>query len=95
MPSEWRSIRSSHDSGGLRRRLSSAAVNGLGRSAVSRYDRGQGWVGDSTLYATTQAMIGRVFQTPGLAGAFSSFQINVPQLFATSIATRVKAAGIR
>jgi len=39
-------------------------------------------------------MVGRVFQTPGLAGAFSSFQINVPQLFADVDRDKVKQLGI-
>src|SRR6476469_7847862 len=51
-------------------------------------------LGDSTLYANTQAMIGRVFQTPGLGGAFSGFQINVPQLFADVDRDKVKQLGI-
>src|SRR4029078_4558372 len=51
-------------------------------------------LGDSTLYANTQPLIGRVFQTPGLGGAFSGFQINVPQLFADVDRDKVKQLGI-
>src|SRR3981081_84896 len=51
-------------------------------------------LGHSTLYATAQAMVGRAYQTPGLAGQFSSFQINVPQLYADVDRDKVKQLGI-
>jgi len=71
------------------------AVNGLGSiGGFKLMIEDKAGLGDSTLYATTQAMIGRVFQTPGLAGAFSSFQINVPQLFADVDRDKVKQLGI-
>jgi hydrophobe/amphiphile efflux-1 (HAE1) family protein len=71
------------------------AVNGLGSiGGFKMMIEDKAGLGDSTLYATTQAMIGRVFQTPGLAGAFSSFQINVPQLFADVDRDKVKQLGI-
>src|SRR5947207_7091248 len=59
------------------------AVNGLGSiGGFKMMIEDKAGLGDSTLYANTQALIGRVFQTPGLAGAFSTIQVNVPQLFA-------------
>jgi hydrophobe/amphiphile efflux-1 (HAE1) family protein len=71
------------------------AVNGLGSiGGFKLMIEDKAGLGDSTLYATTQALIGRVFQTPGLAGAFSSFQINVPQLFADVDRDKVKQLGI-
>ncbi|MFL5639708.1 MAG: efflux RND transporter permease subunit, partial [Gemmatimonadaceae bacterium] len=71
------------------------AVNGLGSiGGFKLMIEDKAGLGDSTLYANTQALIGRVFQTPGLAGAFSSFQINVPQLFADVDRDKVKQLGI-
>jgi len=71
------------------------AVNGLGSiGGFKLMIEDRAGLGDSTLYATTQAVVGRVFQTPGLAGAFSSFQINVPQLFADVDRDKVKQLGI-
>jgi hydrophobe/amphiphile efflux-1 (HAE1) family protein len=71
------------------------AVNGLGSiGGFKMMIEDKAGLGDSTLYATTQAMLGRVYQTPGLAGAFSSFQINVPQLFADVDRDKVKQLGI-
>jgi multidrug efflux pump len=72
------------------------AVNGLG--AIGGFKmmlEDKAGLGDSTLYATTQAVLGRAYQTPGLAGQFSSFQINVPQLFADVDRDKVKQLDIR
>jgi multidrug efflux pump subunit AcrB len=52
-------------------------------------------LGDSTLYAVTQQLVGRTYQTPKLGGQFSSFQINVPQLFADVDRDKAKQLGIR
>ncbi|HTE44470.1 MAG TPA: multidrug efflux RND transporter permease subunit [Gemmatimonadaceae bacterium] len=71
------------------------AVNGLGAIGGFKYmleDRAG--LGDSLLYASTQALLGRAYQTPQLAGEFSSFQINVPQLFADVDRDKVKQLGI-
>ena len=71
------------------------AVNGLGSiGGFKMMIEDKAGLGDSTLYATTQAMLGRAYQTPGLAGQFSSFQINVPQLFADVDRDKVKQLGI-
>ena len=51
-------------------------------------------LGESELYGALQALIGRVYQTPELAGVFSSYQINVPQLFADVDREKVKRQGI-
>src|SRR5204863_549220 len=48
----------------------------------------------STLYAMTQQLVGRTYQTPKLGGQFSSFQVNVPQLFADVDRDKVKQLGI-
>jgi hydrophobe/amphiphile efflux-1 (HAE1) family protein len=71
------------------------AVNGLGSiGGFKMMIEDKAGLGDSTLYATTQALLGRAYQTPGLAGQFSSFQINVPQLFADVDRDKVKQLGI-
>src|SRR5438477_3136510 len=72
------------------------AVNGLG--AIGGFKlmvEDKAGLGDSTLYATTQQLVGRTYQTPKLAGQFSSFQINVPQLFADVDRDKAKQLGIR
>lgn len=72
------------------------AVNGLG--AIGGFKmmlEDKAGLGDSALYATTQAVLGQAYQTPGLAGQFSSFQINVPQLFADVDRDKAKQLGIR
>jgi len=72
------------------------AVNGLG--AIGGYKlmvEDKAGLGDSTLYATTQQLVGQTYQTPKLAGNFSSFQINVPQLFADVDRDKAKQLGIR
>jgi multidrug efflux pump len=51
-------------------------------------------LGESELYGALQALLGRVYQTPQLAGAFSSYQINVPQLYADVDREKVKRQGI-
>src|SRR5207249_135931 len=47
-------------------------------------------LGEEELYRATQALIGKGYQTPQLAGLFSSFQINVPQLDAQVDREKVK-----
>ena len=51
-------------------------------------------LGDSVLYASAQALLGAAYQTPQLAGEFSSYQVNVPQLFADVDRDKVKQLGI-
>jgi hydrophobe/amphiphile efflux-1 (HAE1) family protein len=72
------------------------AVNGLG--AIGGFKlmvEDKAGLGDSTLYAITQQLVGRTYQTPKLGGQFSSFQINVPQLFADVDRDKAKQLGIR
>ena len=71
------------------------AVNGLG--AIGGFKlmiEDRAGLGDSVLYASTQALLGRAYQTPRLTGEFSSFQVNVPQLFADVDRDKVKQLGI-
>ena len=72
------------------------AVNGLGAVGGFKMQlEDRAGLGDSALYASAQALLGRAYQTPTLAGQFSSFQINVPQLFADVDRDKVKQLDIR
>ncbi len=51
-------------------------------------------LGEAELYKATQALLGRAYQTPQLAGLFSGFQINVPQLYVDVDREKVKQQGI-
>jgi multidrug efflux pump len=51
-------------------------------------------LGEGELYQATQALLGKAYQTPALAGLFSGFQINVPQLYVDVDRDKVKQAGI-
>ena len=51
-------------------------------------------LGEGELYSATQALLGRAYQTPELAGLFTSFQVNVPQLYADVDRERAKREGI-
>jgi multidrug efflux pump len=70
-------------------------VQGLGTIGGFRLqveDRGsEGFV---ELYKQTQNLIGKANATPGLAGLFSSFQINVPQIRADVDREKVKSQGV-
>jgi hydrophobe/amphiphile efflux-1 (HAE1) family protein len=71
------------------------AVNGLG--AIGGFKlmlEDRAGLGDSVLFASAQSLLGRAYQTPRLAGEFSSFQVNVPQLFADVDRDKVKQLGI-
>jgi multidrug efflux pump len=70
-------------------------VNGLGTIGGFKMmveDRGN--VGYDELYKAVQAMQGKAWQDPQLAGVFSSFQINVPQLFADVDRVKAKQLGV-
>jgi hydrophobe/amphiphile efflux-1 (HAE1) family protein len=72
------------------------AVNGLGAVGGFKLQlEDRAGLGDSALYAATQSLLGRAYQTPTLAGEFSSFQINVPQLFADVDREKVKQLDIQ
>ncbi len=51
-------------------------------------------LGYEALYEATQALVGRAWQTPGLAGVFSGYQINVPQLYADVDRVKAKRMGV-
>jgi multidrug efflux pump len=71
------------------------AVMGLGTIGGFKMqieDRGD--LGYEELYAATQALIGKAYQTPGLTGVFSGYQINVPQLYADVDRVKAKRLGV-
>src|SRR5207245_5453229 len=51
-------------------------------------------LGYDALYKTTQGVIGKGYQTPGLGGLFSTFTVNVPQLDAEVDRTKAKIQGV-
>jgi multidrug efflux pump len=51
-------------------------------------------LGEGELYRATQALLGRAYQTPELAGLFSGYQINVPQLYVDVDREKAKQQGI-
>lgn len=70
-------------------------VNGLGTIGGFKMmieDRGN--LGYDELYKAVQAMQMKAWKTPELAGVFSSYQINVPQLFADIDRTKAKQLGV-
>ena len=70
-------------------------VNGLGTIGGFKLqieDRGS--LGDGALYQAMKAVQTKAYQTPELAGVFSSFQINVPQLFADVDRAKAKRMGV-
>ena len=72
------------------------AVNGLGAVGGFKLQlEDRAGLGDSALYASAQALLGRAYQTPQLAGLFSGFQINVPQLAADVDRDKVKQLDIQ
>ncbi|MBX6331803.1 MAG: multidrug efflux RND transporter permease subunit [Gemmatimonadaceae bacterium] len=70
-------------------------VSGLGTIGGFKMElEDRAGLGEEALYQAQQALLARVYQTPQIAGAFSSFQINVPQLFADVDREKVKRQGI-
>jgi multidrug efflux pump len=70
-------------------------VNGLGQiGGFKLYVEDRAGLGYDALYQNTQALIGQSYQTPGLAGTFSTFTINVPQLDAEIDRVKAKAQGV-
>jgi multidrug efflux pump len=70
-------------------------VNGLGTIGGFKMmveDRGN--VGYDELYKGVQALQAKAWQDPQLAGVFSSFQINVPQLFADVDRVKARQLGV-
>jgi multidrug efflux pump len=72
------------------------AVAGLGTVGGFKMElEDRGGVGQAELYRATQELLGKAHQTPEVAGAFSSFQVNVPQLFADVDREKVKRQGVK
>ena len=75
--------------------LSPPPVNGLGTTGGFKLmieDRGN--VGYDELYKAVQAVQMKAWQNPMLAGVFSGYQINVPQLFADVDRVKAKQLGV-
>ncbi|HEY7636414.1 MAG TPA: efflux RND transporter permease subunit [Gemmatimonadales bacterium] len=71
------------------------AVQGLGQVGGFKLElEDRAGLGEGELYQATQALLGKVYQTPQLAGAFSGYQINVPQLYVDVDREKVKKEGI-
>ncbi len=71
------------------------SVNGLGQVGGFKMQlEDRAGLGEGELYQAAQALIGKAYQTPQLAGVFSGFQINVPQLFLDVDREKVKQEGI-
>ncbi len=51
-------------------------------------------LGDEALSSTMQAILGKAWQNPKLAGMFTGYQINVPQLYVDLDRTKAKQMGI-
>jgi hydrophobe/amphiphile efflux-1 (HAE1) family protein/NodT family efflux transporter outer membrane factor (OMF) lipoprotein len=51
-------------------------------------------LGYDTLFQNIQGLMGQAYQTPGLAGVFSTFTVNVPQLDAEIDRVKAKAQGV-
>jgi multidrug efflux pump len=70
-------------------------VNGIGTIGGFKLQvEDRGGLGDQALYDAMKAMQMKTFQTKELAPSFSSFQINVPQLYADVDRARAKRMGI-
>jgi NodT family efflux transporter outer membrane factor (OMF) lipoprotein len=70
-------------------------VQGIGQvGGFKLYVEDRGGAGFEELYAQTQGAIQQGYQTPQLAGLFSSFQVNVPQIDADVDRERVKTYGV-
>ncbi|WP_332777212.1 efflux RND transporter permease subunit [Polaromonas sp.] len=70
-------------------------VQGLGTTGgfkLQLEDRGS--LGYGALDAATKAFMAKAYQTPELAGLFSSFQVNVPQLYADIDRTKARQLGV-
>ncbi|MFM9879077.1 MAG: efflux RND transporter permease subunit [Burkholderiaceae bacterium] len=77
--------------------LSPPPVNGLGNAGgfkLQLQDRSS--QGEAALYGVVQQLMGRVYGNPasGITQAFSSYQINVPQLLAQVDRTKAKQMGV-
>jgi len=70
-------------------------VMGLGQiGGFKLYVEDRADLGYDALYQTTQGLIGKGYQTPGLGGLFSTFTVNVPQLDAEIDRIKAKTQGV-
>jgi hydrophobe/amphiphile efflux-1 (HAE1) family protein len=70
-------------------------VNGLGTVGGFKLElEDRAGLGEAALNDATQALLGRAYQTPSLAGLFSAYRINVPQLEVEVDREKVKREGI-
>jgi hydrophobe/amphiphile efflux-1 (HAE1) family protein len=70
-------------------------VSGLGTVGGFKMElEDRAGLGEQELFNASQALLGKAYQTPQLAGLFSSYQINVPQLDAEVDREKVKQEGI-
>jgi hydrophobe/amphiphile efflux-1 (HAE1) family protein len=70
-------------------------VNGLGTTGGFKlYVEDRAGLGYDELYNSTQNLIAKANQTPGLAGVFSGFTVNTPQLEADVDRAKAKQQGI-
>jgi len=70
-------------------------VNGIGAiGGFKLFVEDRGGFGYEELFRVTQALIGQSYQTPGLAGLFSTFTVNVPQLDAEIDRVKAKTQGV-
>ncbi len=65
----------------------------LGGFKLSVEDRGD--LGSDALYAATQDAIKKAYQNPMLAGVFSTYQVNVPQLNVNVDRAKVKRENVK
>ncbi len=73
----------------------SPAVNGLGQIGGFKLQlEDRAGLGSGQLYAALQAVLMKAWQSPELAGIFSSYQINVPQLYADIDRDKAKRMGV-
>jgi NodT family efflux transporter outer membrane factor (OMF) lipoprotein len=71
------------------------AVMGLGTiGGFKLYVEDRADLGYDALYQNLQNVIGKSYQTPGLAGTFSGFTVNVPQLDADIDRVKAKTQGV-
>jgi len=70
-------------------------VNGLGTTGGFKLQiEDRAGLGNQTLDEATKAVLAKAYQTPELAGIFSSFQINVPQLYADLDRAKAEQLGV-
>jgi len=70
-------------------------VQGLGTTGGFKlYLEDRGSLGYEALDQATKAFLTKAYQTPELAGLFSTYQVNVPQLYADVDRTRARQLGV-